>query len=93
MPQPTKRNTLLETDPDKYALLRAETMAPYRNIRLLVFLAQILAGRNLDTAIPNFAVQAGVIALMGGLFVWEQKRKTKLVEAWREKIKRDRLKS
>jgi hypothetical protein len=106
MPQPAKRNTLLETDPDKYALLRAETMAPYRNIRLfvyagcgasgviggIVFLAQILAGRNLDTSIPNFAVQAGVTALMGGLFVWEQKKKTKLVAAWREKIKRDRTK-
>lgn len=106
MPQPAKRNILLETDPDKYALLRAETMAPYRNIRLfiyagcgasgviggIVFLSQILASRNLDTAIPNFAVQAGVIALMGGLFVWEQKKKTKLIEAWREKIKRDRTK-
>ena len=37
MPQPAKRNILLETDPDKYALLRAETMAPYRNIRLFVY--------------------------------------------------------
>lgn len=105
MPQPnqTQVNELRKTDPDKYALLRAETMAPYRNIRLfiyggcgasgliggIVFFFQILAGRDLETSIPNFAIQAGVVAATTSLFLWEQKRKTKLVQAWRDKIRRE----
>jgi Low psii accumulation1 / Rep27 len=101
--QQSKSNPLRKTDPDKYAQLRAESMAPYRNLRLfvyagfgasgfiggIVFLTQILAGRNLETALPNFAVQAGVVALMATLFLWEQKRKTRLIEAWRDRIRRE----
>lgn len=74
-------------DPATYARLKAEVNAPYRGFRKfiygaiagsggiggVVFLAQILAGRNLDTALPNFAVQAGVVGLMVLLFYLENR--------------------
>lgn len=102
-PNSPKPNALRASDPDKYAQLRAESMTPYRNLRLfiyggcgasgaiggIVFLFQILAGRDLETALPNFAVQAGVVAVTSSLFVWEQKRKTKLIQAWRDRIRRE----
>ena len=77
-----KRLTLKQTDPEKYAYLIAEAKAPYRGLRKFVygasgasdaigaavFLAQILAGRDVEAALPNLAVQIGVIALMIWLF-------------------------
>lgn len=95
---------LRTTDPEKYAMLRAEAMAPYKGLRQFiyvglgasaafggfVFFAQILAGRNLDTALPNFALQSGVVALMVLLYRYEQNRKMRLVEGWRRKLDRDR---
>jgi len=62
-------------------------MAPYRGLRqfiyigfgasgfigAVVFLAQLLAGRNVASALPNLALQVGVVALMVGLFRWEQR--------------------
>lgn len=73
--------------PEKYARLRAELKAPYRGLRqfiyvgfgasgfigALVFLAQLLAGREVGSALPNFALQVGVVALMVWLFRWEQR--------------------
>ena len=64
--------------PEKYARLREEARAPYRGLRLLiygvfgasgligavVFLAQLIAGRDVANALPNFALQTGVVALM-----------------------------
>lgn len=81
-----KRNPQLS--PEKYARLKAEAMAPYRGLRqfiyvgfgasgfigAVVFLAQLLAGRNVTTALPNLALQVGVVALMVALFRWEQQR-------------------
>ena len=72
--------------PEQYARLKAEAATPYRGLRkfiyvafgasgfigALVFLAQLLAGRDVDAALPNFALQVGVIALMVFLFRWEQ---------------------
>jgi hypothetical protein len=63
---------------EKYARLREEARAPYRGLRLLiygvfgasgligavVFLAQLIAGRDVANALPNFALQTGVVALM-----------------------------
>lgn len=43
----------------------------------VVFLAQIIAGRNLETALPNFAVQAGVVGLMVFLFRLERRAERK----------------
>lgn len=73
--------------PEQYARLKAEAQAPYRGFRkfvyvacgasgfigAFVFLAQLLAGRDIDTALPNFALQVGVIALMVFLFRREQR--------------------
>lgn len=67
---------------EQYARLKAEAQAPYRGLRkfvyvgcgasgfigAVVFLAQLLAGRDVDAALPNFALQVGVIALMVFLF-------------------------
>lgn len=64
--------------PEKYARLKAEAKAPYRGLRkffylafaasgfigALVFLAQIAAGKDVASALPNFALQVGLVALM-----------------------------
>jgi hypothetical protein len=74
--------------PEQYARLKAEAAAPYRGLRKFVyfacgasgfigafiFLAQLAAGRNVSTALPNFALQVGVVALMIFLFRLEQRR-------------------
>jgi len=68
--------------PEKYARLKAEAQAPYRGLRQFVylacgasgfigafiFLAQLAAGREVESALPNFALQVGVVALMVWLF-------------------------
>ena len=75
--------------PEELERLRTEAQNPYRTLRQfiyvcfaisgfiggVVFLAQIAAGRDLQTSIPNFAVQAGVVALMIFLWRWEDKNK------------------
>ncbi|MGV0027161.1 DUF3493 domain-containing protein [Phormidesmis priestleyi] len=84
----TKRPTLKQTDPEKYAFLMTEAKAPYRGLRkfvygtfgtsgaigAFVFLAQILAGRDVEAALPNLALQIGVIALMVWLFRLESRK-------------------
>lgn len=78
-------------DPELYAQLRAEAKAPYRGLRqfiyvgfgasgfigAFIFLMQLLAGREVSTALPNFALQVGVVALMVWLFRLEQRAKRK----------------
>ncbi len=78
-------------DPALYAQLRAEAKAPYRGLRqfiyigfgasgligAFIFLMQLLAGRDVDAALPNFALQIGVVALMVWLFRLEQRAKRK----------------
>ena len=73
--------------PEIYARLKAEAKTPYRSLRkfiylafgasgfvgAVIFLAQLLAGKDLTTALPNLALQIGIVALMVGLFRWEQK--------------------
>jgi hypothetical protein len=76
-----------QLSPEKYARLRAEAKAPYRGLRqfiyftfgasgfigAFVFLAQLAAGRDVVTALPNLALQIGVVALMVWLFRLEQR--------------------
>ncbi len=78
-----------QRDPEKYARLKAEAQAPYKGLRqffyiafgasgfigALVFLAQLAAGRNGMDALPNFALQVGIVALMIWLFRLEQNLK------------------
>lgn len=68
--------------PDKYARLRAEAQTPYRGLRkfiysaiaasgaigAFIFFTQILAGRDVGSAVPNLMIQVGVVALMVWLF-------------------------
>lgn len=79
-----------QLSPEKYARLKAETQAPYRGVRrffylgfaasgamgAFIFLTQALAGRDVSQALPNLAIQLGVIALMVGLLRLD-KAKTK----------------
>jgi hypothetical protein len=81
-------------DPDLYAQLRAEAKAPYRGLRqfvyfgcaasgfigAVIFLAQLLAGRDVASALPNFALQIGVVALMVWLFRLEQRATRRSIE-------------
>ncbi|MCU0536101.1 MAG: DUF3493 domain-containing protein [Hydrococcus sp. Prado102] len=83
----SRKNSLKQTDPEKYARLKAEAKAPYKGLRFffylafgasgligaIVFLAQLAAGRNVTSALPNFALQIGLVALTIGLFRWENK--------------------
>ncbi len=76
-----------QLSPEKYARLKAEAKAPYRILRkfiyfafaasggigAFVFLAQLAAGHEVATALPNFALQIGVVALMVWLFRLEQR--------------------
>ncbi|NJL22654.1 MAG: DUF3493 domain-containing protein [Leptolyngbyaceae cyanobacterium SM1_3_5] len=72
---------------EKYARLKAEAKAPYRGLRQFIYVAfgasgfiggfifffQLLAGRDLETTLPNFAIQVGVVALMVWLYRLEQR--------------------
>jgi hypothetical protein len=74
--------------PEQYARLKAEAAAPYRGLRkfiyfafgasgligAFIFLVQLAAGRDVGSALPNFALQVGVVALMIFLFRLEQRR-------------------
>lgn len=76
------QKTSQKLSPETYARLKGEAAAPYRGLRkfvyvvcgasgflgAFVFLAQLIAGREVGSALPNFALQVGVIALMIWLF-------------------------
>jgi hypothetical protein len=88
MTNKAKRSKL---SPEKYQRLRAEAKAPYRGLRkiiyftfgasgligALVFLAQLAAGGNISSNLPNLALQIGVVTLMILLFRWEEKAQEK----------------
>lgn len=73
---------------EQYQRLRAEAAAPYRGLRKFVYISigasgfigafvfffKILAGRNIDQAVPNFALQLGIIAVMVFLWKWDKSR-------------------
>jgi hypothetical protein len=73
--------------PEKYQRLMAEAKAPYKGLRkfvygavgasgaigAFVFLSQLLAGREVGTAIPNLLLQVGIVALMVFLFRLESR--------------------
>lgn len=79
---PNRKINPRQLSPEKYAKLRAEAKAPYRVLRqfiylafgasgfigAFVFLGQLAAGHEVATALPNFALQIGVVALMVWLF-------------------------
>ena len=83
-----QQNPKNRVNPEQYARLKAEMAAPYRGLRqfiyigcgasgfigAIVFFSQLLAGRDVDKALPNLALQVGVVALMVFLWRWEQRR-------------------
>ncbi|MBW4634391.1 MAG: DUF3493 domain-containing protein [Iphinoe sp. HA4291-MV1] len=85
MTEPSSKNRVKS---EQYARLKAEAAAPYRGLRqfiyiacgasgfmgALIFLSGLLAGRDVNSALPNFALQIGVVALMVFLWRWEQRR-------------------
>jgi hypothetical protein len=76
--------------PQQYARLKSELATPYRGLRLfiylvcgasgfigaLIFLGQLAAGRDVYNALPNFALQLGVVALMVWFFRLDKKSGT-----------------
>ncbi|MBD2595437.1 DUF3493 domain-containing protein [Nostoc spongiaeforme FACHB-130] len=81
-------NPKTRLNPEQYARLKAEIAAPYRGLRqfiyigvgassfigAFVFFFRVLAGKELDTALPNLALQVGIVALMVFLWRWEKRR-------------------
>ncbi|WP_310427378.1 DUF3493 domain-containing protein [Chamaesiphon sp. VAR_48_metabat_135_sub] len=73
-----EQKTKSSLDPELLRRLKAEAKSPYRGLRQfiyvsclasgaiggVVFFFKVVAGRDLETSIPNLAVQAGVVGLM-----------------------------
>jgi hypothetical protein len=90
-PNPKFKNNPRQLNPEYLARLKAETKAPYRGLRkfiyvafggsgfigAVVFLAQLAGGQDVTTALPNLALQFGIVALMIWLFRLEQKAERK----------------
>lgn len=90
-PNPKSKTNPQQLSPEQFARLRAQAKAPYRGLRkfiyfafgasgfigAVIFLAQLAAGREVATALPNLGVQIGVIALMIWLFRLEQQAERK----------------
>ncbi|MGB0560940.1 MAG: DUF3493 domain-containing protein [Spirulinaceae cyanobacterium] len=84
MPHPPN---LSKDDPEKYARLKAEAKAPYKGLRnfvyigfgasafigAVIFVLQGLAGTARNATFANLALQLGVLALMIGLFRYENR--------------------
>ena len=83
---PNSKTNPRNLSPEQYARLKAQAKAPYRILRqfiylafgasgfigAFVFLAQLAAGQEVGTALPNFALQIGIVALMVWLFRLDQ---------------------
>ncbi|MGB5959064.1 MAG: DUF3493 domain-containing protein [Coleofasciculaceae cyanobacterium] len=81
-PTPKSKVNPNQLSPEKFARLKAEAKAPYRGLRkfiyvsfaasgligAFIFLVQLAAGQEVATALPNLALQVGVVALMVWLF-------------------------
>ncbi|MGF1569161.1 MAG: DUF3493 domain-containing protein [Nodosilinea sp.] len=87
-PDPTPKKPLPPgISPEKYARLRAEAKAPYKGLRkviygtagasgaigAVIFIAQLIAGRDVGNALPNLFVQLGVIGIVVLLFRLESR--------------------
>ncbi|MDJ0798753.1 MAG: DUF3493 domain-containing protein [Calothrix sp. MO_167.B12] len=73
----------------QYNRLKAEAVSPYRGLRKFIYLTfgasggigafifglQALAGRDVGNALPNLAIQVGLIALMVFFWRWDRSNK------------------
>lgn len=85
-PKPKSKVNPNQLSEEKFARLKAEAKAPYRGLRkfiyvtfaasgligAFVFLAQLAAGQEVATVLPNLGLQIGVVALMVWLFRIDQ---------------------
>lgn len=85
-PNPKSKVNPNQLSAEKFARLKAEAKAPYRGLRkfiyltfaasgligAFVFLSQLAAGQEVSTALPNLALQIGVVGLMVWLFRLDQ---------------------
>jgi Low psii accumulation1 / Rep27 len=83
----TKSPINKDIDPELYKRLKAEAKSPFKGLRQffylafagsgfiggVVFLARLIAGRDLANTIPSLALQLGVIALMIALYKNERR--------------------
>ncbi|MTJ14194.1 DUF3493 domain-containing protein [Anabaena sp. UHCC 0187] len=83
-----EQNSPKNLKPQQYERLKAEVAAPYRGLRQFIYISvgasgfigafvfffQLLAGRDIEQAAPNFAIQLGVIGLMVFLWKWENRK-------------------
>ncbi len=81
-----KPNSQNRFNSEQYARLKAEAVAPYSGLRKFIYIAcggsglvgafvfffQVLAGRDIENALPNLALQLGVVAIVIILWRWEQ---------------------
>ncbi|BAZ29100.1 hypothetical protein NIES4074_15380 [Cylindrospermum sp. NIES-4074] len=72
----------------QYSRLKAEMATPYRGLRQLVYVGfgasgfigafvfffRLLAGREVESTLPNLALQLGVVALMVFLWRWDRSK-------------------
>lgn len=89
--QPKTVSTLQQTNPEKYAHLRAEAAAPYRGLRRFfyascaasgaiggfIFVIQLFAGRGMENIGLNLTIQVGVVALMAWFWRLENRAEQK----------------
>jgi Low psii accumulation1 / Rep27 len=73
-----EQKTKSSLDPELLRRLKAEAKSPYRGLRQFVYVSclasgavggvvfffKVIAGRELETSIPNLAIQAGVVGIM-----------------------------
>ncbi|KAI9131514.1 DUF3493 domain-containing protein [Acaryochloris sp. CCMEE 5410] len=85
---PTPKSSRSSLNPEQLKQLRAELKSPYRGLRqffyiafagsafvgAVVFFFQLLAGKEITTTLPNFALQVGVLSLMLWLLWLERSR-------------------
>ncbi len=83
-----KQNPQNRLHPEQYARLKAEIASPYRSVRKFIYIGvgasgliggfvfffKLLAGRDIESTLPNLALQVGVVTLMVFLWRWEQGR-------------------
>jgi hypothetical protein len=94
------------TDPQvkQQVKVLAQILAPYRSLRLwiygvagisgsiggLIFGLQVLAGREISTALPNLGLQVGIVSLCVWLWRWEKKRQHQQEERIAAKLSQKR---
>ncbi|MBD2438621.1 DUF3493 domain-containing protein [Nostoc sp. FACHB-110] len=83
-----EQNPKTRLSKQQYARLKAEINTPYRGLRqfiyigvgassfigAFVFFFRVLAGRDIDSSLPNLMLQLGLVALIVFLWRWEQRR-------------------